>query len=108
MSGLAKVTFLAADQRVDGDRLAGVGSVQRRADGLVPKDQRRYTAGILAMPGMHVRPANTAECQINKRFSRCRNRGVGVAYFAGLRAGIEQCFHFAVNPPSTIRICPVT
>ena len=72
------------------------------------KDQRRNTARILAMPGMHVRSANPAEYQIDKSFTLASQRRVSIANLAGLCTDIEKRFHFAVNPPSTINTMPVT
>ena len=108
IAGCAVATGLAADQRIDGNGLAGMRAVHRRTNSLMPQNQGRYATRILAMPGMHVRTADSAKSQINKGFATARPWRIGLAYFTGLGTGIEKRLHFAVKPPSTINTCPVT
>src|SRR6056297_3729809 len=58
--------------------------------------------------GMHVRPANAHGRDPDQFLACMRFRVRHLAQHKGFRAVIDQRLHFAVNPPSTIRTCPVT
>ena len=84
------------------------GAADHCARRLVPQDQGRRAARIMAQVGMHVGPADPSGLDPDQVLARLR-RGVRyVAVDQVFDAFINQSFHFAVNPPSTIRICPVT
>ncbi len=101
-------TFIAGHERVDRHPLSGERSGQRRANRLMPQNERRVSALVMAVPGMHVGPANSAEGQIDNALATCGDRCFDIAQLTCVCTGIDKCFHFAVNPPSTIRTCPVT
>ena len=75
---------------------------------LVTQDQRRRPALVVAQIGMHVRAANADACHADQAVIALRGRVGGVAVFQLLFSGVDQRFHFAVKPPSTISTCPVT
>ena len=100
--------FKAAYQRIDGDTLAAKRPLADNADSFMAENERRDPPFIMSVPGMHVGTAYAAKGNINYALAGAGDRRLDIAYFAGLRAVIDKCLHFAVNPPSTIRTCPVT
>ena len=75
---------------------------------LVPEHQGRGATLVMAEEGVHVRPADTYPLNADQ-FLALGGDGVGhVAIVEAFGAGIDKRLHFAVNPPSTIRTCPVT
>ena len=101
-------TFKAADQRVDGNTPTGERSLTHNTDRLMPENEWRNPSFIMAVPGMHVRTADTTEGNIDDALADPGDRRIDVTDFTGFGAGIDKCLHFAVNPPSTMRTCPVT
>ena len=72
------------------------------------QNERGGTARVVAEIGMHV---GAADAHRLDPYQMLTGSGAGVRHIAvGERfdAVIDQSFHFAVNPPSTIKICPVT
>ena len=65
---------------------------------LMAKDKRRYAAVIMAMPGMHVGPADAAERNVDKAFATPGNRHIKVADLGLLRARIDKCLHETASP----------
>jgi hypothetical protein len=55
--------------------------VIRQADSFMPQNQWRHPAFIMAMPRVHIRPANAAKRQINNNLFPIANRGRHVANF---------------------------
>ena len=108
IAAVAEITVIAGHQRVDGDAFAGKRAGQRGSHSLMAKDQRRDAPFIMPVPGMHVGPADAAEGQIDDALPVGGHRGGDITDFTCVRSGIDKRLHFAVNPPSTIRICPVT
>ena len=51
---------IAGHKQVDRHPLSGERSGQRRANRLMPQNKRRDAALVMAMPGMHVGPADPA------------------------------------------------
>ena len=101
-------TVIAGHERVDCHPLSGERSGQRRANRLMSQNERRDSALVMAVPGMHVGPADSTKGQIDDALATCRDGCFDIAQLTCVCTGIDKCFHFAVNPPSTIRTCPVT
>ena len=108
ISGKAVGAFKAAYQRIDGDTPAGERPFADNTDSFVAENERRDPSFIVAVPCMHVGTAYAAKGNIDYALAGAGDRRLDIADFAGFRAGIDKCLHFAVNPPSTIRTCPVT
>ena len=108
VAAVAGGAVVAGHERVDRHPLSGKRSGQRRADCLMSQNERRDTALVMAVPGMHVGPADPAEGQIDDALPACGDRRLDITQLACIRTGIDKRLHFAVNPPSTIRTCPVT
>ena len=71
------------------------------------QDQGRRAALVMTRPGVHVRPADADMRDPDQGVPA----GLGIRRLAiveGLGSGVDQGFHFALYPPSTWRIWPVT
>ena len=82
-------------------------SGQRRANHIMPQNERWDPALVMAVPCMHVGPADPAEGQTDDALPTCGDRRLDITRLACIRTGIDKRLHFAVNHPSTIRACPV-
>ena len=65
IAAVAGRAVMAGHERIDRHPPSGERSGQRRADCLMPQNQRRDPALVMAVPGMHVGPADSAEGQID-------------------------------------------
>ena len=61
----------------------------------------------MAQIGMHVRAADADAVDLDQMLAGAAQDPAHRGNPAFQRR-INQCLHFAVNPPSTIRTCPVT
>ena len=102
------VAGAAGDQRIDRHTGAEAGTVYHHARRLVAEDQGRGPALVMPGPGVHVRATDADMRDVNQRIARVP-RWVGrIAEIKSFRSSIDKRLHFAVNPPSTWRIWPVT
>ena len=103
------------NQRIDRDTLSAESSTGNGASRLMTENQGRRAAAVMAMIGMHVRAADTDSLDLDNDLAG-RSHGLRlITVNEAVRAGIDKCFHgcrpsiyFAVNPPSTASVWPVT
>ena len=65
VAAVAGGAVVAGHERIDRHPPSGKRSGQRCADCLMPQNERRDPALVMAVPGMHVGPADSAEGQID-------------------------------------------
>ena len=80
---------------------------------LVAEDQRRRAAGVVAVIGVHVGAADADGLDPDEHFAGVRHRIGLVAEVQAVGAGVDERLHgatphFAVKPPSTASVWPVT
>ena len=66
------------------------------------------SAVVVAEIGVHVRPADADGLHPDQMIAVCGYRLRHITNLKCFDPFVNQCFHFAVNPPSTISVCSVT
>ncbi len=96
------------DQRIDSHTLAVTCAAGNDACRFVPQNERCRTALVMSKIGVHIGPTDAACLDADQNLVIPRRRIRRVPKSQTFRPVIDKSFHFAVNPPSTIRTWPVT
>ena len=109
----AEIAVSAGNERVDGDGFSAARATDDAPGGLVAKHQRRRAALVMPVIRVHVRAADADRLDRDHHLARLRHRIGNGREFDRVRRRVHQGFHvkksyFAVKPPSTASVWPVT